>query len=96
MGTPATIVVQNGGSVDQNQSVTWENNESTKVHVTGLAGVVAGGEFHVDPASNGKNGQKLGSILPNATVGDHVYTITPSTTAATATLKVNGSMPMAK
>jgi hypothetical protein len=91
MGTPATIVVQSGGSASQNESVTWENSESTKVHVTGLAGVVAGGEFHVDPASGGKNGQKLGSILPNAPVGDHVYTITPSTTATTATLKVNGS-----
>jgi hypothetical protein len=91
-----TIVVQSGGSVNQNAPVTWENSESQKVHVTGLAGIVSGGEFHVDPASNGKNGQKPGSILPNAPVGDHVYTITPNTTGTTATLKVNGSMPKSK
>jgi hypothetical protein len=88
-----TIVVQNGGSVDQNGSVTWENSESQKVHVTGLAGIVANGEFHINPASNGKNGQKPGSILPNAPVGNHVYTITPSTTETTATLTVNRSSP---
>jgi hypothetical protein len=89
MGT--TIVVQNGGTVDQNASVTWQNTASQKVHVTGLAGIVANGEFHVNPASNGKNGEKLGSILPNAPTGDHVYTITPSAAETTATLTVNRS-----
>ena len=91
MGT--TIVVQNGGTVDQNASVTWQNTASQKVHVTGLAGIVANGEFHVDPASNGKNGEKLGSILPNAPTGDHIYTITPSAGETTATLTVNRSSP---
>jgi hypothetical protein len=88
-----SIVLQDGGTADQNASVTWQNTASEKVHVTGLAGVVANGEFHVDGASGGKNGEKVHGILPNAPTGDHIYTITPSANETTATLTVNRSSP---
>jgi hypothetical protein len=91
MGT--TIVVQNGGTVAQDAPVTWQNTASQKVHVTGLAGIVANGEFHVPASGNGKSGEHGGSILPNAPTGDHIYTITPSATETTATLTVNRSSP---
>ncbi|MFL6428468.1 MAG: hypothetical protein ACJ71S_09525 [Acidobacteriaceae bacterium] len=91
-----SIVVQNGGSADQGASVTWENTATVKVHVTGLAGVVANGEFHVDPASNGKSGEKVHGILPNAPVGDHPYTISDGIKDTNPVLHVDSGMPRPK
>ena len=91
-----SIVVQDGGSADQGASVTWENTATQKVHVTGLAGVVANGEFHVDGASGGKNGQTVHGILPNAPTGPHAYTVSDGITDTNPTLNVNSPVPRPK
>jgi hypothetical protein len=91
-----SIIVQDGGSADQGASVTWGNTASVKVHVTGLAGVVANGEFHVDGASGGKNGEKVHGILPNAPTGDHEYTVSDGIKDTNPVLHVDSSMPRPK
>jgi hypothetical protein len=94
--TPTPIIVQDGGPVDQGAPVTWQNTASAKVHVKGLAGVVPNGEFHVDPASPGKKGEKPGTILPNAPTGPHEYTVTDGDTQTNPVLTVNKSAPWPK
>lgn len=91
-----SIIVQDGGSADQGASVTWENTATNKVHVTGLNGIVANGEFHVDGASGGNNGKKVHGILPNAPTGPHEYSISDGITDTNPTLTVNSSMPRPK
>jgi hypothetical protein len=91
-----SIIVQDGGSADQGASVTWENTASSKVHVTGLNGIVPNGEFHVDGASGGKNGEKVHGILPNAPLGDHPYTVSDGIIGTNPVLTVNSSMPRPK
>jgi hypothetical protein len=91
-----SIVVQDGGSADQGAPVTWQNTASVKVHVTGLAGIVPNGEFHVDPASNGKSGEKPGSILSNAPTGPHQYTVSDGIKDTNPSLTVNSSVPRPK
>jgi plastocyanin len=88
-----TIVVQSGGSADPGDTITWQNTDTGRVKVTGLAGVCSQAEFHVPASANGKSGEHGGSVLPNAAAGDHVYTITPDAKATTAILKVNSSRP---
>jgi hypothetical protein len=91
-----SIVVQNGGSADQGASVTWENTSTQKVHVTGLEAIVENGEFHVDGASGGNNGQKVHGILPNAPTGPHEYNVSNSAAATNPVLTVNKSSPLPK
>lgn len=91
-----SIIVQDGGSATQGDSVTWENPASVKVHVTGLNGIVANGEFHVDAASNGKNGQKVHGILPNAPTGPHEYSVSDGIKGTNPVLNVNSSVPRPK
>lgn len=86
-----TIDVASGGTAAPSDTITWTNSTAQRVHVTGLAGICAQGDFHVPPQANGQKGQHGVGVLPNAPVGSHVYTITPDLTNTTATLRISTS-----
>jgi hypothetical protein len=94
MGDEIKIDVQLGGDVIQGEPFKWQNHGAGKIKASGLLNVCPKDSYDVDPASNGKAGEKDAAVLSTATLGPHEYTIGPGGT--NPTLNVNSSVPRPK